>query len=196
MSTVMRTYKAKMVDLMRFSVNDVNRFDIAHSLARINRWNGHTREPISVGQHSVECSRFGATPREQMALLLHDAHEAYVGDFTRPQFDLIVAIVREVAGEAAAELFRERWKTLLKHMDKTICQALGVPYDWPDSIYDIDDRMLLTEGQQQLDLLPIEVGPKLARLEPLNCDVRGWRPDLATDRWQARFIELHQLVTR
>ncbi len=195
-ATVMRTYKAKMVDLARFSVADVDRFDLAHSLARINRWNGHAREPISVAQHSVECSRFGATPAEQMALLLHDCHEAYVGDITRPQFELIAEIVRQVAGETAAELFRAEWRATLKRIDRVICEALRVPHDWPESIYDIDNRMLLTEGKQQLDLLPIEVGPKLAKLEPLPCDVRGWQPESATARWHARFIELHQLVGR
>jgi len=62
--------------------------DIAHSLACTVRFRGHTVEPYYVAQHCVlvaremqECARFDF---EVLAGLLHDAHEAYVGDVPTP----------------------------------------------------------------------------------------------------------------
>jgi uncharacterized protein len=61
--------------------------DVAHSLARQPRYNGHTRKFYSVAQHSLILSYFieelGA---EHLALdaLLHDATEAYIGDMVNP----------------------------------------------------------------------------------------------------------------
>lgn len=62
--------------------------DIAHALAQINRFNGHTTRPYSVAEHSllvtdIAASR-GASRAVQLACLLHDAHEAYVGDMHSP----------------------------------------------------------------------------------------------------------------
>lgn len=70
--------------------------DIAYALARTVRFGGHGQEPYNVAQHSVLVSLLAAgdggqdtvlTP-VQCALglegLLHDAHEAYVGDVVAP----------------------------------------------------------------------------------------------------------------
>ena len=58
--------------------------DIAHALAHINRFTGHTRYPYSVAQHSVAVADYLATTGCPLPViyagLLHDAHEAYFGD--------------------------------------------------------------------------------------------------------------------
>lgn len=62
--------------------------EIAHALSMINRFNGHTRRPYSVAEHSLlvkdiaKCE--GASPIAQMAALMHDAHEAFIGDVSSP----------------------------------------------------------------------------------------------------------------
>jgi hypothetical protein len=59
--------------------------DIAHSLAQIGRYNGHTLYPISVAEHSVNVARImfveGGEPREG---LMHDGTEAYLSDVPAP----------------------------------------------------------------------------------------------------------------
>ncbi len=68
---------------------DIN--DIAHSLARINRWNGHTEKTFSVAQHSFMVSR--ALPDHlKLFGLMHDAAECYLGDIITP----IKRLVRDV----------------------------------------------------------------------------------------------------
>jgi len=63
--------------------------DIANALAKINRFNGHTVLPYSVAEHSVLVAKLAENAGEehqvQLAALMHDAHEAYIGDFARPQ---------------------------------------------------------------------------------------------------------------
>lgn len=62
--------------------------DIAHALSLLCRGNGHVKHFFSVAQHSIHCAleakTRGFSEKVQLALLLHDASEAYLSDITRP----------------------------------------------------------------------------------------------------------------
>lgn len=62
--------------------------DIADRLCAINRYNGGTATPFSVGEHSLAIQSYlrqrGATQRVQLLALLHDATEAFIGDMVSP----------------------------------------------------------------------------------------------------------------
>lgn len=62
--------------------------DIAHALSLMTRANGHLQSFYSVAQHCINCSlegeKRGYSHRLNLALLLHDASEAYLSDLTRP----------------------------------------------------------------------------------------------------------------
>ncbi len=62
--------------------------DIAHQLVRINRFTGATTRGYSVAEHSILCADMahakGLSERWQLAALVHDAHEAYLGDVAQP----------------------------------------------------------------------------------------------------------------
>jgi hypothetical protein len=62
--------------------------DIAHHLAQINRFTGACSRPYSVAEHSLLVERIGrerdASPGLRLALLMHDAHEAYTSDMSSP----------------------------------------------------------------------------------------------------------------
>jgi len=70
--------------------SDISILDIAASLAKLNRWNGHTVRPISVAEHSLlvleilQREMAQHAPHVLLAALLHDAHEAYTGDVITP----------------------------------------------------------------------------------------------------------------
>jgi len=66
---------------------DIRIEDIAHALSHIARYNGHTNQHISVGQHSIlvceELKERGYSTDVQLIGLLHDASEAYICDIPR-----------------------------------------------------------------------------------------------------------------
>jgi hypothetical protein len=78
------------VSLRNPKPSEVSAQAIADSLAKINRFNGHTARPYSVAQHSLLVAdllqrEYGITqPAPRLAALLHDAHEAYTGDLSTP----------------------------------------------------------------------------------------------------------------
>lgn len=79
----MRTYSRRLVHLLDLKPGDVVIEDVAHALALVNRYGGHTPEPYSVAQHSVYVAQL-LPPWLRLHGLLHDAAEAYVGDFITP----------------------------------------------------------------------------------------------------------------
>lgn len=84
--------------------------EIAHSLALINRFTGHTTRPYSVAEHSLLVADLaaadGASAIVQLAALMHDAHEAFAGDVASP--------VKWVVGEAWSA-FEHSQATALHH---------------------------------------------------------------------------------
>lgn len=96
--------------------SDVHLPDIAHSLAMQCRYLGHTSQFYSVAEHSVLVSQLAEQAGDpfvvQRCALLHDAHEAYCGDFPSP-YKLDVP-------EHAA------WEDEIEHRVRT---ALGLPTD-------------------------------------------------------------------
>jgi uncharacterized protein len=83
--TMVETWSGRFVDLARPHPDDIDIDDIATSLARLARFNGHTRHAWTVAQHSILVARL---LDENIAAarwgLLHDAHEAYIGDISTP----------------------------------------------------------------------------------------------------------------
>lgn len=73
----------KVIDLLDLRMEDVSIDDIAHSLAHTIRFAGHLQHPITVARHSIYVAELLPEPL-RLAGLLHDAHEAYLGDITRP----------------------------------------------------------------------------------------------------------------
>lgn len=76
------------VELCESTIDDL-RQDIAHALACIPRFAGHTLVPWTVAQHSIAVAlylaRSGATRDDVLAGLLHDAHEGLgLGDIPSP----------------------------------------------------------------------------------------------------------------
>ena len=118
--------------------------DIAHSLAMLNRYMGHTRFPYSVAQHCWLGSHFAAK-EHQLAFLLHDASEAYVNDVARPvkrylpDYQQIEDFIQEIIGKKyGVDLFHEEVKTVDTRMLVTeapnLCTGEGwwLESGWPE----------------------------------------------------------------
>ncbi|MBN9525416.1 MAG: HD family hydrolase [Alphaproteobacteria bacterium] len=83
-----QTHEGLAFPLINPEAADIRRADLVAALAKINRFTGHTREPYSVAQHSVLVAelvtQFSDHPDAPRYALLHDAHEAYLGDVATP----------------------------------------------------------------------------------------------------------------
>ena len=79
-------FKSGWLNVLQLTADDIDLADVAHGLALTNRWNGATREPVSVAWHSLVVSALASEIQPSAALhgLMHDAAEAYTGDWTQP----------------------------------------------------------------------------------------------------------------
>lgn len=83
------TQSGRRMQLPGFDARDVALCDIVHSLAMQCRYMGHSSDFYSVAEHSVKVCRLaeidhGAASLVSRCALLHDAAEAYTGDFPSP----------------------------------------------------------------------------------------------------------------
>lgn len=99
--------------------------EIAHALSNLCRFTGHTRSFYSVAQHSVLVCDL-APPEHKLEALLHDAHEAYVGDVNSP-LKALLPMYREVEARAEAALrahfgLPRQKSTIVKYFDLSAYQ--------------------------------------------------------------------------
>lgn len=134
------THSGRMVDLLNVTPEDIKLSDISWALAHINRFYGHASRSYSVAEHSINVARLLPEPIKIYGLL-HDAHEAYIGDLSTPMKQ---ALARQIEAEivyrqfetykmdASDEaVFEEALSDIERPIIAAIHQKLGVP--WPVS---------------------------------------------------------------
>lgn len=128
MSTML-THSGRTVDLLRVTPEDIDLADISWALAHINRFSGHASRPYSVAEHSINVARLLPEPIKIYGLL-HDAHEAYIGDISTPmKLALHASLNNHVGGREG--LFHWTMEHIERPIIAAIHQKLGVP--WPVS---------------------------------------------------------------
>ncbi|KAA0571095.1 metal-dependent phosphohydrolase [Azospirillum sp. Sh1] len=106
--------------------------DIASSLSKVCRFNGHCRTFYSVAQHSVHVSQL--CPSEYALWgLLHDAAEAYIGDIVRPVKVALEAIAPGVVRSVESNIAR------------VIGERYGLSWPMPRAVHHADAVALATE---------------------------------------------------
>ena len=177
MSTIwMQTYTRKRFYPTDPWASDIDIRDIAHALALVNRYNGHTPAPYSVAQHSVLVAErvMELTGDHELALwgLLHDASEAYICDVPRP-------VKRQLAGYAEVE----------RSVMAAICTRFDLAPEEPAVVKRADNELLATEAR---DLMGIRDASWGLTCDPLDhVDVWPWPWQRAEDA----FLDLfHGLV--
>lgn len=115
---VVLTVSGRRVDLIVPSPETIDLTDIAWSLSRLARFNGHTAtsRPLSVAEHSVRVAA-RCSPEARAWGLMHDAAEAYTGDIVAPVKRLMPAI-------AAVE----------SRLLAAIGRRFGLPWPMPSSV--------------------------------------------------------------
>ncbi|THF26540.1 phosphohydrolase [Pseudomonas atacamensis] len=164
------TFTGKQFGLYDPYVELIDPRDIAHSLANLCRFNGHTREFYSVVQHC--CLVADLVPEEdKLAALLHDGTEAYVGDMVRP-LKQWVAAYQDV----------EEW------IWERICTRFKLDTELPATVQQADLIALATERR---DLMPTDSASWdcLVGIEPAAETIRPWSPNEARLTYQQRLMD-------
>lgn len=148
---------------------DVAIEDVAHALAHIGRFNGHTRGFYSVAAHSLHVSML-VPAADAFAGLMHDAAEAYVGDLIRP-----IKLVFPDFAQVEAGIYR------------AIALRFGLEESVPPAVHAADDMALHTEARDLFEPAPEWAEPRRAdrmrTLEPSS-------PGADEAAFLARFAEL------
>lgn len=160
------TLSGKRFNILKPDPEAVKIEDIACSLARQARFNGHTRFFYSVGQHSVLGAEVAPTKDIALQMLFHDATEAYIGDLVSP--------VKALCPDFELIESRIHW---------AISQKLNLEFPLPKVVKQIDRRLLATEVRDLItkDLASWNIGED----EPFDFPIIPWPPEVT----EARFLE-------
>ena len=178
MSTSIRTFTGRLFDPVSPRPEDVDVRDIAHALAHVCRFGGHTKDFVSVAQHSVLVSR-AVPPAHALLGLLHDASEAYVGDIPSPW----KANLRFATEDGEVIPFREAEGRI----QQAIFSALAVPAGeagWK-AVKHADAVLLAAEARDLMphSVIPFPEGAAHPRIE-------AWGPHRAKAEFMNRYAEL------
>jgi hypothetical protein len=150
------TFSGTRVFPFELKEHEVHITDIAHALAMQCRYNGHVNKFYSVAEHCLHISasvlRDTGNVEWSLCGLLHDAGEAYTGDFTRP----VKNSMREV-GEVLHEAEDRN--------ELVIARRFQLEHPFPPIIKDYDRRIIVDEKEQLFgadkpwdwDLVPLDI---------------------------------------
>lgn len=178
-TAIMQTASGAGFDLQNPRDDQVNWKDVANALSRVCRFNGHL--PLSVENYTVAqhcCLVSDLLPDDFLKAygLLHDAHEAYFGDWISPlkqAFETrdirVVEFPIEKAIYAAARLLTPRHTPIahkIKHADLVVLAT--------------ERRDLLAESTVEWGALP----------EPMDQHIEPWSRLHAYEEWLRRLERL------
>lgn len=191
--TWVQTQSGVAFDLVRPSPDMVKAGDIVESLARTRRFAGHAGS-YTVAEHTnIGCDEIGIDAKAHW--LLHDAHEAYIGDIVSPVVEAIAAHAADLAEEGigihilasipvdirrkiAATLVKGAVQRLKCRVDAAVHAHFGLAWPPPPAvaleIKQMDAALLMTERR---DLLPPAPQPWANETAPL------WRCRIKPQAW-------------
>lgn len=159
--TWIQTASGRAFDLNRPDPFQITIEDIAAHLSKLCRFTGACSEFYSVAQHSIIVAR-QLPPRLRFAGLLHDAAEAYTGDWSSP----MKVLVRELA------------PGLLEHIHKNVERAVEARFGLilsQANHAEIKHADLVAIATEKRDLMPGDILPGWAH----SAGVKELPPPLA-----------------
>lgn len=128
-TAIITTYTGRHIDVLQPEIADIHIDDIAASLAKLCRFNGHVSRTYTVAEHSILGTNF-CIEANRLAFLMHDAPEAYLGDVMGP--------AKETSIFSEYRALEDRW--WLK-----IASRFGLQEKLPKEVHAVDQRMRITE---------------------------------------------------
>lgn len=174
--TWIQTYTGKAFDLIDPQPEQICIEDIAHALAHICRYTGHSAWHYSVAQHCVLMSDT-VEPEHALWALLHDAPEAYVNDLARP--------LKHAPGMEGYAIIEDRVAAAVMGALQFKPTAAAVY-----AVKEADVRMLATEARRLLTWPPPREWTHDA--EPYVFTIHEWDPFFAESAYLTRFNQLRR----
>lgn len=177
---VVATRSGRLLSLAEPSADSIDPHDVATQLSRKARFSGATRWPYTVAEHcfrASHCTYQGKPLTRDAALvaLLHDAHEAYVGDLVTPAKSLV-----------------PRFEELEHRLARAVYDRFGlgeIAWDVSVAVRAVDNALLVCEAA--------DLGvPGIRPPQPADRRICPWRrivpmhPEAARDLWLERLAEL------
>jgi 5'-deoxynucleotidase YfbR-like HD superfamily hydrolase len=185
MNPWVQTRECVHFDLLQPYDSGVSLNDVAFALAHVNRFTGHVGA-YPVAHHSLLVAEVihdaGGSPLEQLAGLLHDAHEAYTGDISAPMKQLL----------DSADL-----RAVEHRVQRAICHVLRGVHDGDalftacssDIVKHADLVMLATERR---DLFARELPGWIDLPPPRPVPILRVYPEMAAALFKNKYRELSQ----
>ena len=133
--------------------NVINVEDVAWSLSRLCRYNGHTRRFYTVAEHAILMAdwveNMGGGPRECLTALHHDDAEYIIGDLPRP-----------------IKVKMPQFKQLEQRLDEAVAIRFNTIFPLPKWLKDLDARILHDERRAVMNRSENEWGTDA--LQPLD----------------------------
>jgi hypothetical protein len=153
---------------LRPTINMINLEDIVWSLSHINRFLGHTDEPVSVLQHV--CHVHDLAPDDCKAeALYHDSAEALLGD--------VVSKLKTLLPE---------YRDLEMRVEKLIARKFKLRYPWPSAVKRAD---LIALADEMVSFTPRQDWRDLP-FPPSGVKLVAWSPKRARREFMKRFNKL------
>lgn len=193
--TFVALHTGQVIDLAQIGVPGLPKlhaFDLALPLSRINRYNGHTSRAYSVAEHSlhvVTIMERDLNVRDSgqlLAGLLHDAHEAIIGDVTTP----VKAALRMLSKPGI-----DAWGSLERSVQVQLLDQWGALDDFILAGPLIGAADMIALATERRDLFPPgAVWPGLEDIQPADWlrlrDGAGMTAEDWASAWREKYSEL------
>jgi uncharacterized protein len=171
-----QTYSGRKFSLTDPQPEDIVTEDVLISLSRINRFTGHTlKHAYTVAQHTVLVSHLVDNELFAGDGLVHDYHEAVIGDISSP----LKAVIKEMAGLD--------WNDFEHKIVVVFAERFGVDRILPPRVKHADLVSLATEKR---DLLAPEPEPWIPLPEPAPYSIPELTAEQALGLLRWRHAEL------
>lgn len=178
--TWMLTDQGHVIDIRYINSERIDLRDVAKSLSLTYRFNGMTRRPYSVAEHSLNVvdileRKFGVnSPAVLQAALMHDAHEFITGDLSSP--------MKEVIGDA--------WRVEESRIQRQVLRRFGIWNAFLSHHVEIKHADLYALSTERVQLLPEHerVWPCTDSHPPLDWINLSLFDDWAPVQWEAAFL--------
>ena len=179
-----QTLRGRAFDLLDPTPEMVDFCEIAEVLSKLHRYAGNSEKPVSVGLHTLICLD-AAAPEDRAHVLLHDAHEAFIGDITTPTARALAAIVGDTLAHSNAfnprAMFAHALASLKGRIDAAIYIAAGIPVPTILQRGRIRRADLIALRTERRDFLALPPRPWAQEIEALPPLPKKYRPRPAPD---------------